>query len=282
MSNDAPTEEAAPTILDLIRAFSESGSPLDFMLIWDNLPRFFEGVLVTLELTFVALAIGAIVSIPMALIRAYRVPGLNQLVWCYTYLFRGTPLLVQTYLIYYGLGQFEFVRESFLWDGILREAWWCALIAFSLNTAAYTTEFLRGSIEATPLGEIEAAKASGMSALQRIRRIILPSSFRRALPAYSNEVIFMLHGSVVASTITLQDILGVGRWLNGRYYVAYEGFIAAMIFYILLVFLITRVFRLAEKRWLAHLRPRLETKGSSNAPSESPVSGKKPLFGVMR
>mgnify|MGYP003323429825 FL=1 len=124
---------------------------------------------------------------------------------------------MQTYLIYYGLAQFDFIRESFLWGPVLSKAWWCAIIAFSLNTAAYTAEFLRGAIENTPFGEIEAARACGMSRQKMMWRIILPSAIRRALPAYSNEVIFMLHSSVVLSTITLQDILGVGRWLNGRY-----------------------------------------------------------------
>lgn len=144
---------------------------------------------------------------------------------------------MQTYLIYYGLAQFVWIRESFLWDPVLSSAWWCAMIAFTLNTAGYTTEFLRGSIENTPSGEIEAARACGMSPFVMVRRIVLPSAFRRALPAYSNEVIFMLHGSVVLSTITLQDLLGAGRWLNGRYYLAYEGFITAMLFYMVLVLL---------------------------------------------
>ena len=163
---------------------------------------------------------------------------------------------MQVYLIYYGLSQFEFVREGLLWTPILSQAWWCALIAFTLNSAAYTTELFRGAIVATPAGEIEAARACGMSPRQMLRRIVLPSALRRALPAYANEVIFMLHGSAVASVITLQDILGVGRWLNGRYYVAYEGFVTAAVLYMLLVFAITRGFALAERRWLAHLRPR--------------------------
>ena len=261
--------DQAPDILDLVRAFSETTSPIDFVLIVDHLDKFLYGTLVTLQLTAIALFVGGLLSVPMALARAYRHPILNGPIWCYTYFFRGTPLLVQTYLIYYGLGQFDFVRESFLWKPILSHAWWCALIAFSLNTAAYTTEFLRGAIEATPVGEIEAAKASGMTPWTRTRRVVLPNAFRRALPAYSNEVIFMLHGSVVASTITLQDILGVGRWLNGRYYVAYEGFVAAAIFYMILVFFIARAFKWWEHRWLVHLRPR-ETgpvKGSA-APAE--------------
>ncbi|SVC17603.1 uncharacterized protein METZ01_LOCUS270457, partial [marine metagenome] len=146
----------------------------------------------------------------------------------------------------------------FLWGPVLSKAWWCAILAFSFNTAAYTTEFLRGSIENTPFGEVEAARSCGMSRLTMMWRIIRPSSFRRALPAYSNEVIFMLHSSVVLSTITLQDILGVGRWLNGRYYLAYEGFVTAMIFYMILVFFISRIFRFWEKLWLAHLHPRVE------------------------
>lgn len=243
-------------IFDWLVLVSENYSPLDFMLVAENFDRFLAGTWLTLQLTVLALVLGAIICIPLAVIRAYKYPVLNQIVWCFTYTFRGTPLLVQTYLLYYGLSQFEAVRESFLWDPVLSSAWWCALIAFTLNTAAYTTEFMRGSIETTPSGEIEAAKASGMSQITMLRRIVLPSAYRRALPAYSNEVIFMLHGSVVASTITLQDILGVGRWLNGRYYLAYEGFVTAAILYAVLVFMITIGFRWAERRWLGHLRQR--------------------------
>ncbi len=251
--------DEARSPMDIIRAFSEGASPLDFMAVFDNFDRFLWGTWVTLELTILALLLGGLLSVPLAVARANRHPILNGPIWCYTYFFRGTPLLVQTYLIYYGLAQFDFVRESFLWKPILSQAWWCALIAFTLNTAAYTSEFLRGAIESTPHGEVEAARAAGMSYFTRMRRVILPNSFRRALPAYSNEVIFMLHGSVVASTITLQDILGVGRWLNGRYYLAYEGFVAAMILYMILVFGISRIFKWWEHKWLAHLRPRVET-----------------------
>ena len=233
--------------------------PLDITLIAENFDRFLYGVWMTLNLTVLALLLGGLLAIPMAIARASRHPVLNPVVWGYTYVLRGTPLLVQTYLIYYGLGQFEAVRQSWLWDPILSSAWWCALIAFTLNTAAYTTELLRGAIVDTPTGEVEAAIATGHSYRSRMRRIILPSAFRRAIPAYSNEVIFMLHGSVVASTITLQDILGVGRWLNGRYYLAYEGFITAALLYFLIVFAITRVFRWIERRYLRHLTRRETT-----------------------
>ena len=240
---------------DSIILFLDTWSPLDLVLIGKNFDRFLWGALVTLQLTILSLIIGGILSIPLAIIRAGNNPILNAPVWLFTYTFRGTPLLVQTYLIYYGLGQFEAVRESIFWDSILSKAWWCALIAFSLNTAAYTTELLRGAIETTNKGEVEAAKACGFGKWMRLRRIILPSAFRRALPAYSNEVIFMLHGSVVASTITIQDLLGVGRWLNGRYYLAYEGFITAAVLYFIIVLFISRGFRYWEKHWLAHLYP---------------------------
>ena len=242
--------------------------PLDIALIAENFDRFLYGVWMTLNLTVLALVLGGLLAIPMAIARAARHPIFNPLVWGYTYVLRGTPLLVQTYLIYYGLGQFEAVRQSWLWDPILSSAWWCALIAFTLNTSAYTTELLRGAIVDTPKGEVEAAIATGHSYRSRMRRIILPSAFRRAIPAYSNEVIFMLHGSVVASTITLQDILGVGRWLNGRYYLAYEGFITAALLYFLIVLCITWAFRWFERRYLRHL-VRRDVSNKTNLPAQT-------------
>lgn len=248
--------ETERTFFDYLQHFSENTSPINFVLIYDNIGRFFEGALVTLQLTFLALLVGGMIAVPLAIARAYRKPYLNPAIRVYTYVFCGTPLLVQVYLFYFGLGQFEAVQNSFLWEPILSNPWWCVMIAFTLNTAAYTTEFLRGAIETTPRGEIETAKACGMSPLTRLRLVVLPSAFRRALPAYSNEVIFTLHGSVIASTVTLQDLLGVGRWLNGRYYLAYEGFLTAMVFYMAIVFLISLAFKLAERKFLGHLRPR--------------------------
>ena len=241
---------------DSIIQFLDTWSPIDVVLIAQNFDRFLYGALITLQLTVISLIIGGVLAIPLAIARTSKNPFINAPVWMFTYTFRGTPLLVQTYLIYYGLGQFEAVRESVLWGPILSKAWWCALIAFSLNTAAYTAELLRGSIVTTSRGEVEAAKACGFSKWMRLKRIVLPSAFRRALPAYSNEVIFMLHGSVVASTITIQDLLGVGRWLNGRYYLAYEGFITAAVLYFIIVLFVTRGFRYWEKHWLQHLYPR--------------------------
>ncbi len=257
-------EERAPSILEAIRDFSTNASPLDFVLILEHWDLFAKGLGMTTVLVILSLLIGGSLAVPLAVARANRAPVVNQVIGGYVYVFRGTPLLVQLYLIYYGLGQFETVRESVLWP-ILRDPFWCALIAFTLNTAAYTTEIFRGAIEAVPFGEVEAAKACGMPRVKRLSRVILPNAFRRALPAYSNEVIFMLHGSVVASTVTIVDILGAGRELNAKYYLAYEGFIAAALLYITLVYFISRGFKVWEKKWFAHLRPREEAEAEPSA-----------------
>ncbi|MHA1528825.1 MAG: ABC transporter permease, partial [Alphaproteobacteria bacterium] len=176
----------------------------------------------------------------------------TPLVRGYVYVFRGTPLLVQTYLVYYGLAQFEFVRESWSWF-FLREAWWCAVIVFSLNSGAYAAEILRGAIATTPKGEIDGARSLGLSERQVTWLVLMPSSLRRALPQFGNEVVFMLHGSVVASIITIQDILGVGRTVNAKYYIAYEGLLSAAALYMVITFTLVWIFRRIEKRYLRHL-----------------------------
>ena len=220
-------------------------------LVLENWEMFASGVWMTVQLTALALAIGFCIALPSAL-ALWRGSRWAPLIRGYVYVFRGTPLLVQTYLIYYGLSQFEVVRESWAWL-FLREAWWCAVIAFSLNSGAYATEILRGAFATTPTGELEAGRALGLTPRQVTWLVLLPSAMRRALPQYGNEVVFMLHGSVVASVITIQDILGAGRTLNGQYYVAYEGFATAALLYMALTFVIVGVFRLIERRYLRHL-----------------------------
>jgi arginine/ornithine transport system permease protein len=162
---------------------------------------------------------------------------------------RGTPMLVQLFLIYYGLAQFE-VRESFLWPW-LSSATFCACLAFAINTSAYTAEIIAGSLKATPNGEIEAAKAMGMSRFKMYRRILLPSALRRALPQYSNEVIMMLQTTSLASIVTLIDITGAARTVNAQYYLPFEAYITAGVFYLCLTFILVRLFKMAERRWLA-------------------------------
>ena len=239
--------------LELIRTFSSDVSPLDFYLILSNWDLFWEGLKNTFILLVVSLLVGAVIAVPLAIIRAARIPFLNPLVFGFIYLVRGTPLLVQLYVLYYGFSQFDFIRESVAWS-ILREPWWCALISFTIGTSAYTAEILRGAIEATPRGEVEAATAAGMSKSLTLRRVILPNAFRRALPAYGNEVIFNLHSTVLASTVTVIDVLGAARQFNNKYYLAYEGFITAALIFITIVFVITTSFRLLESRMLKHLR----------------------------
>ncbi|TQV79668.1 ABC transporter permease [Denitrobaculum tricleocarpae] len=229
---------------------------MDFSIITENISEYINGLWLTVQLVSLSLVIGLVLSVPFAVMRSTNRIFISGPVWLFTYCFRGTPLLVQMFLFYYGLGQLEFVKElSQSWT-FMQDAYWYALLAFTLNTAAYTTEIIRGAIVATPYGEIEAARACGMSRSLVLRRVVLPSAFRRALPAYSNEVIFMLHGSALASLITLVDITGAARIINSRYYSPYEAFLTAAAFYMALTFLIVWGFRQLEKRWHAHLKPR--------------------------
>ncbi|HVH01712.1 MAG TPA: ABC transporter permease subunit [Amaricoccus sp.] len=221
-------------------------------LVLANWTLFAEGVLVTLQLTAIALAFGFCIALPAGLARARRLPRASPLIKGYVYLFRGTPLLVQTFLIYYGLAQFDWVRESWAWT-FLRSPWWCAVIAFSLNCGAYNTEIIRGAVATTPKGMLEAGAALGLRPRQVDFLLLLPAAFRRALPQFGNEAVFMLHGSAVASIITLKDILGAGRTLNAKYYLAYEGFLTAAVLYMAITFLLVLTFRALERRYLAHL-----------------------------
>ncbi len=221
-------------------------------LVLANWPLFAKGVWMTLQLTFLPLAIGFLIALPAGMARARRARGWSQAINGYVYLFRGTPLLVQTFLIYYGLAQFAWIRESWAWE-LLRSPWWCALIAFSLNSGAYGTEIIRGAVLATPRGEIEAALSLGLSRRLTDALVVIPSALRRSLPQYSNEVVFMLHASSVASVITIQDILGAGRTLNAKFYLAYEGFLTAAVLYMAITFALVGVFRLLERRYLGHL-----------------------------
>lgn len=217
-----------------------------------NLPKLLQGAALTLELVALSLLAGALLALPLALMRVSERRWLRVPAYAYIFVFRGTPLLVQIFLVYYGLGQFAGVRASALWP-ILREPYWCAIIAFALNTAAYTAEILRGAIQAVPVGEVEAAKAFGMSRALSLRRIILPRAFRIALPAYGNEVILMLKGSALASTITLLDLTGMARTIIARTYMPVEIFLAAGLIYLAVTFVFVQLFRLLERRLGRHL-----------------------------
>ena len=220
---------------------------MNWEVIVESLPELAEGALLTIELIVLSGVLGLALAVPMALGRVARPLWIRALPFAYIFFFRGTPLLVQLFLVYYGLSQFEFIRESFAWP-FLREAYWCAIIAFTLNTGAYTAEILRGGIQAVPVGEVEAAKALGMGRWTRMRRIILPRAFRIALPAYSNEVILMLKGSALASTITLLDLTGVARTIIARTYMPIELFLAAGAFYLVIAAVLLQGLRFVEHR----------------------------------
>lgn len=220
---------------------------MNWQVMIDSLPQLAEGALLTIELIVLSGVLGLALAIPIALGRVAQSWWVRAGPFAFIFFFRGTPLLVQIFLVYYGLSQFELIRASAAWP-ILREAYWCAIIAFTLNTAAYTAEILRGAIQAVPVGEVEAAKAIGMSRWMRLRRIILPRAFRIALPAYSNEVILMLKGSALASTITLLDLTGMARTIIARTYMPIEVFIAAGVFYLVIAAVILQGFRFVEKR----------------------------------
>ena len=238
---------------------------MDLSIILENIPTYLEGLKNTVILVSISLALGLLLAVPLAVLRNSGNLLVQAPIRAFVYFFRGTPLLVQMFLVYYGIGQFETLRESFLWP-VFQQAYVCALFTFTLNTCAYTTEIIRGAIKATPHGEIEAALAAGMSRMLMFRRIILPSAFRRALPAYSNEVIFMLHGSSLASVITIIDITGAARIINSRYYSPYEAFLTAAVLYMSLTFLIIFFIKKLEVKWFAHLQPQ----STSGAVIEAP------------
>lgn len=229
-------------------------------IIVDNLPAYAEGAWLTVQLVALALLAGLALAIPLAVLRVSANPLLSRPVWLYTWFTRGTPMLVQLLVVYYGLAQFEWMQaawqaESPFWL-LFREPYFCALLAFAVNTCAYTVEIIAGAIRSIPHGEIEAARSVGMSHLTMLRRIVLPSALRRAIPAYSNEVIFMLQGSAIASAVTLVDLTGAARDVYSRHFAPFEAFTFAGLIYLLLTFAVVGLFRLAERRWLAHLMPR--------------------------
>ncbi len=201
----------------------------------------------TLEIVAAGLLLGLALGCLTALVTLRKTPVLSQLAAVYVYVVRGTPLLVQIFLIYFGLGQLDFIRESALWP-ILREDFWCAIIALSMNSGAYTSEIVRGGIESVAHGQIEAAAAYGMSRWMRLRRVAVPQALRQLLPAYGNECISIVKASSLASTITLMDVTGVARNLASKTYTPIETYVAAGLIYLALNFLIAQALGKAEEK----------------------------------
>lgn len=233
---------------------------MDFSLIASALPQYLQALVTTVELVVISLVAGFLTSVPLAVMRASATARLSRPVAAYTYFFRGTPLLIQLMTIYYGFGQFKWLQHQWqLGDPfwlLFREPYFCACLALGLNTAAYETELLAGAIKQIPRGEVEAALAVGMSRLTMFRRIILPAALRRSIPAYSNEVIFVMHGTSLASAVTLVDLTGAARAVYSQYYAPFVAFGLAGALYLALTMLMVGIFKIAERRWLGYLRPR--------------------------
>lgn len=235
---------------------------MDGLLIIETLPQLLKGLALTVQLTVMSVVAGLVIAMPLALLRASDRRCFSLPIQAYTFLFRGTPLLVQLFLIYFGLSQVEWIRASLVWP-LLRDPFWCAFLAFSLNHAAYTTEILRGGIRAVAAGEVEAAKALGMSAAQRVRRILLPIGFRIAMPAYGNEVVLMLKASSLASTITIMELTGTSRKIVAQTFAPYEIFIAAALLYLAITFLFTLAFSVVERHLSRHRRRSDQQRGAA-------------------
>ncbi|WP_347900402.1 ABC transporter permease [Pseudomonas purpurea] len=213
------------------------------------------GLAMTLWLLVVSIVLGFILSLPLAIMRVSRWGLLRWPVQLFTYVFRGTPLYIQLLICYSGIYGIAVVRSQPLLEAFFRDAMNCTLLAFTLNTCAYTVEIFAGAIRSIPYGEIEAAHAYGLSGWRLYLRLILPSALRRALPYYSNEVILMLHATSVAFTATIPDILKVARDANAATFMTFQAFGIAGLLYLALSFGLVGAFRLAEKRWLNFLGP---------------------------
>ncbi|HEV2559978.1 MAG TPA: ABC transporter permease [Microvirga sp.] len=227
---------------------------MDFAFMQETFWRLLEGVPLTLNLTAASVALGAAVALLVALMRMSRIAPLDWIARAYVFVFRGTPLLVQLFLIYYGFGQFRpTLQEWGLWT-FFREPYWCAILALTLNTGAYASEIIRGGLQAVPAQQVEAARACGMSRLLLFRRIVFPIAVRQALPAYGNEIILMVKATSLASIITMMELTGIAHKLISQSFRAVEVFVVAGAIYLLLNFVVTRVI-MAVEWWLSpHLR----------------------------
>ncbi len=219
---------------------------MDFEFMAETFPKLIAGVPVTLSLVGSSLVLGFVFAVILAQMRLSKNLLLSKLAYAYVYVFRSTPLLVQIFLIYYGSGQFrEFFESVGLWY-FLREPYFCAILALTMNTAAYTSEIIRGGIQSVPWGELEAGRAIGMSGLTLFRRIVFPIAIRQALPAYGNEIILMVKSTSLASTITILEITGIAKKIIATTYLTIEVFIIAGAIYLSINFIVTRGIRWIE------------------------------------
>ena len=221
---------------------------MDLDLIINSFPKLLSASIITLKLLSVSLIIGLFIGLFFAILRIKNNIIFGKIAYIYSYIFRGTPLLVQIFIIYYGFGQVEFIRESFLWI-ILKEPYWCAVIAFALNTGAYTSEILRSAFQTIEPGYIEAGRSLGVANKIIFYKIQIPIAIRQSLPAYGNEIILMLKGTSLASTVTLMDLTGVAKYIISTTFKPIEVFIIAGSIYLFITFIIHNLIKFLEKKY---------------------------------
>ena len=221
---------------------------MDLDLILNSFPKLLSASIITLKLLSISLMIGMFIGLFFAILRIKNNIIFGKIAYVYSYIFRGTPLLVQIFIIYYGFGQVEFIRESFLWI-ILKEPYWCAVIAFALNTGAYTSEILRSAFQTIKPGYIEAGKSLGVANKIIFYKIQIPIAIRQSLPAYGNEIILMLKGTSLASTVTLMDLTGVAKYIISTTFKPIEVFVIAGSIYLFMTFIIHNLIKFLEKKY---------------------------------
>jgi len=219
---------------------------LDFAI--EHLPRLLKAAKLTIELTLLSLFFGIFVGVFFAVLRTSNSKVLFYISYYYSYIFRGTPLLVQIFIIYFGLAQVEWIRESFLWV-FLKEPYSCAILAFTLNTGAYSSEIFRSAFETINKGIVEAAKGLGINKINTFFKIKLPIAIRQSLPAYGNEMILMLKGTSLASTVTLLDLTGVAKHIISTTFRPVEVFIVAGSIYLIITFIIHNLIKFLERKY---------------------------------
>ena len=221
---------------------------MDFDLMITSFPKLLGATLITLKLLSASLFFGLFLGLFFAILRLNKNIFVNKFAYGYSYVFRGTPLLVQIFIIYFGLGQIEYLRSTVLWV-VLKEPYWCAIIAFTLNTGAYTSEILRSAFQTIKPGIIEAGKSLGISNRIIFYKIQIPIAIRQSLPAYGNEIILMMKGTSLASTVTLMDLTGVAKYIISTTFKPIEVFIVAGGIYLFMTFVIHNVIKYLEKKY---------------------------------
>ena len=224
---------------------------MDLDLMINSLPKLLSATLTTLKLLSLSLIFGLIIGLIFAIMRLSKNKFVSNFSYGFSYVFRGTPLLVQIFIIYFGLGQIEYLRTTFLWV-ILKEPYWCAIIAFSLNTGAYTSEILRSAFETIKPGIIEAGRSLGLNKVFIFTKIQIPIAIKQSLPAYGNEIILMLKGTSLASTVTLMDITGVAKFIISTTFRPIEVFIVAGSIYLFMTFLVHNLIKYLERKYSYH------------------------------